>query len=71
MASRGVNQALSEFDFKLPLFVTCLMAAIVISNTVPRLLPRLPWPARTPALAVLSDYSLNIFLAMSLMSMQL
>ena len=34
-------------------------------------MPNLPWPARTPALAVISDYSLNIFLAMSLMSMQL
>jgi ESS family glutamate:Na+ symporter len=31
----------------------------------------LPWPARTRALAVISDYSLSIFLAMSLMSMQL
>jgi ESS family glutamate:Na+ symporter len=34
-------------------------------------LPRLPWPSHTPSLAVISDYALNIFLAMSLMSMQL
>ena len=33
--------------------------------------PRLPWPARTRALALVSDLSLNVFLAMSLMSMQL
>jgi ESS family glutamate:Na+ symporter len=66
-----VNEALQAADIKLPLFVTCLMMAIVLSNVVPRVFPRLPWPARTPALAVISDYSLNIFLAMSLMSMQL
>ena len=29
------------------------------------------WPARTRALAVVSDFSLGLFLAMSLMSMQL
>ncbi len=66
-----IHEELENLGFKLPLFVTCLLTAIILSNTVPRLLPKLPWPARTPALAVLSDYSLNIFLAMSLMSMQL
>lgn len=56
---------------KLPLFVLCLLSAIFITNTVPRVLPRVPWPTRTRALALISDLSLNIFLAMSLMSMQL
>ena len=55
----------------LPTFVPCLLAGIVLSNTVPRLSGRLAWPARTPAMAMLSDLSLSIFLAMSLMSMQL
>ena len=62
---------LQQYDIKLPLFVTCLMSAIVLSNTVPHLFPKLAWPARTQALAVLSDFSLGIFLSMSLMSMQL
>ncbi|UCH73229.1 MAG: sodium/glutamate symporter [Rhodospirillales bacterium] len=66
-----VNEALQEAGIMLPLFVTCLLMAIVMSNLLPRLMPRLPWPARTRSLAVISDYSLNIFLAMSLMSMQL
>ena len=65
------QQALEGAGLKLPLFVPCLLAGILLSNTVPFLLPKLPWPAHTPALAVISDYSLNIFLAMSLMSMQL
>jgi glutamate:Na+ symporter, ESS family len=48
-----------------------MIIAIVLTNTVPNLLPRVHWPTRTPALALISDLSLNVFLAMSLMSMQL
>ena len=55
----------------LPLFVPCLIAGILLSNTVPLLLPRLQWPANTAALELVSSYALSIFLAMSLMSMQL
>ena len=65
------NQAIAGMGLKLPLFVPCLLVAIVMSNTIPFLFPNLPWPARTRALAVVSDYCLSIFLAMSLMSMQL
>ncbi len=66
-----INDALAQLGFKLPLFVACLLTGIVLSNTVPYILPKMRWPARTPALAVISDYSLGIFLAMSLMNMQL
>ena len=66
-----VNDALGQIGFKLPLFVACLLTAIFLSNTVPYLLPRVRWPARTRALALVSDFSLGLFLAMSLMSMQL
>ncbi|MEM9388499.1 MAG: sodium/glutamate symporter [Pseudomonadota bacterium] len=66
-----VNDALGRVGFKLPLFVACLLTAIVLSNTVPHLFPRMRWPARTRALALVSDFSLGLFLAMSLMSMQL
>ena len=65
------HQVISDWGLKLPLFVPCLLAGMLLSNTVPHLFPRLPWPARTPALAVVSDYCLSLFLAMSLMSMQL
>ena len=66
-----VNEYLLSIGLKLPLFVSCLLTAIVLSNTLPKLLPKMHWPARTRALAVVSDYSLGLFLAMSLMSMQL
>lgn len=66
-----VNQTIAANGLKLPLFVSCLLVAIVMSNTVTTLFPKLPWPARTRAMAIISDYCLSIFLAMSLMSMQL
>jgi len=65
------NQGLTEAGFKLPLFVTCLLAAILLSNTIPHIFPKMHWPARTRSLALVSDFSLGLFLAMSLMSMQL
>lgn len=65
------NIAVTELNLKLPLFVTCLLTGIILSNTLPHWLPKMHWPARTKALAVVSDFSLGLFLAMSLMSMQL
>jgi ESS family glutamate:Na+ symporter len=69
-----LNDALSDLDFKLPLFVTALISGIVISNIIPENFPRISgrgWPSRTPAMALIADISLGTFLAMSLMSMQL
>lgn len=65
------HQIVLSLEFKLPLFVTCLIVAIVFSNTIPKVMPKLKWPARTKALALVSDFSLSLFLSMSLMSMQL
>ncbi|WP_018387284.1 sodium/glutamate symporter [Ancylobacter sp. FA202] len=67
----GLEEAVEWTGLKLPMFVVCLLVGIVLTNTVPRLLPRVRWPTRTRALALVSDLALNIFLAMSLMSMQL
>ncbi|MEM9553348.1 MAG: sodium/glutamate symporter [Acidobacteriota bacterium] len=66
-----VNEAIAGLGLKLPLFVSCLLVAIALSNTVPHVLPKMHWPARTRALALVSDFSLGLFLSMSLMSMQL
>lgn len=69
-----LNEALAAWGLQLPLFVTCLFAGIIATNLVPKSLPRLTgtkWPARQPAIALISEISLGTFLAMSLMSMQL
>ncbi len=67
----ALDEVVAQTGLKLPLFVVCLLVAIVVTNIVPRLAPRIEWPTRTRALALISDLSLNVFLAMSLMSMQL
>lgn len=66
-----LNLGFTELGLKLPLFVTCLLVAIFLSNSVPKLAPGLPWPAHSKSLSVLSDFSLSLFIAMSLMGMQL
>ncbi|MGB5136544.1 MAG: sodium/glutamate symporter [Prochlorococcaceae cyanobacterium] len=72
--SLGLGQLLySSLTYRgrnLPLFVCALFAGILLTNTIPRLV-RIPWPAHSPALAVVSDVALGVFLAMSLMSLQL
>jgi len=70
----GLNGAIAELGLKLPLFVTCLFAGILLTNLVPGRLYRalgISWPTRTPAVALIADIALGTFLAMSLMSMQL
>lgn len=69
-----LNEAIADLGLKLPLFVTCLFAGILVTNLVPKRLPSLtgsPWPTRSPAIALIADISLGTFLALSLMSMQL
>jgi ESS family glutamate:Na+ symporter len=69
-----LNEGLEELGLKLPLFVTCLFAGILITNLIPEKFPRVSgrrWPTRTPSMALIADIALGTFLAMSLMSMQL
>lgn len=66
-----LHRTLERFSMKLPIFVPCLFGGILLTNTVPYLWEKLSWPTGTPTLALLSDFSLGLFLAMSLMSLQM
>ncbi|WP_253276805.1 sodium/glutamate symporter [Ruegeria sp. 6PALISEP08] len=66
-----LGEAISAAGLKLPLFVPCLLMGIVISNLRTALAPSAPPVARTPSLALISEFALGAFLAMSLMSLQL
>jgi ESS family glutamate:Na+ symporter len=69
-----LNGIIEDLGLRLPLFVTCLFAGILITNLVPKQFPTITgthWPARTPSMALIADIALGSFLAMSLMSMQL
>lgn len=66
-----LNNLLEALGLMLPDFVACLFAGIILTNTVPRLLPKYQWPTGSRSLALVSDLSLGLFLSMSLMSLQL
>jgi ESS family glutamate:Na+ symporter len=74
IAGMLLNEACQAINFSVPLFVTCLLAGMIITNIIPDNAPRLTgtrWPSRTPAMALIADTALGTFLAMSLMSLQL
>ena len=66
-----VHRWLESAGVKMPLFLPCLAAGILLTNLLPRVLPSGAWPSRTAALALIAELSLGVFLAMSLMSMKL
>ncbi len=75
MVGSFLNMIFSDFGLNLPEFVTALFAGILYSSFfAPRLKLRFPWlswKARNEAMSLIADISLGMFLAMSLMSMQL
>ena len=65
-----LNEAIEDAGLQLPLFVTCLFAGIILTNLIPKSVPRFTgsdWPNRTPAMALIADIALGTFLTMSLM----
>jgi ESS family glutamate:Na+ symporter len=71
IAGYALSQGLETAGLKLPLFVPCLISGIVLANLRSLVVPNAPPITRTPALAMISEFSLGAFLAMSLMSLQL
>ncbi|WP_209504904.1 MULTISPECIES: sodium/glutamate symporter [unclassified Ruegeria] len=67
----ALNESIAAAGLKLPLFVPCLIMGIVIANLRDALFPGAPKVSRTPSLALISEFALGAFLAMSLMSLQL
>jgi ESS family glutamate:Na+ symporter len=65
------DKNLQEVGVKLPLFVSCLMAGILIRNVAGRLFPRLAWPGQEQGLALISDIALGMFLVMALMGLRI
>jgi ESS family glutamate:Na+ symporter len=66
-----LNTLLQQLGFKLPKFVTALFAGILIGNIGPAVVPRINWPNRSPAMRLLAELSLSIFLVRVLMSLEL
>jgi ESS family glutamate:Na+ symporter len=66
-----LHQIIDDIGIKLPVFVPCLFGGIILTNTLPVIWKKLPWPTGSSSLALISDFCLGLFLAMSLMSLQL
>ena len=67
----SLNDILEALGLNLPDFVACLFAGILVTNLGPKVFRKVNWPERSKPLALISDLSLGLFLAMSLMSLQL
>jgi ESS family glutamate:Na+ symporter len=68
-----IDLGLDKLGVQLPTFVSCLFAGILVINLTPLLFPRvrMPKPEQSRSLALISELSLGMFLAISLMSLQL
>ena len=65
-----LNNLAAYINFTLPLFVTCMFGGVLLSNIVPLLIPNIKCPAKSPTLAIVSDLSLGLFLAMAMMALK-
>lgn len=62
---------LAAVGVELPLYVTCLLAGLVLGNVMPRIAPTVDWQGSDQCLSLIADVSLGLFYTMTLMSMQL
>ena len=65
-----VQQAVLELGLMLPLFVPCLLVGLVVGNLL-SLVPFIRPVSHTAALSLVSEFALGVFLAVSLMALQL
>lgn len=64
-----LHEIFDELGLMLPLFVPCLLMGIVLGNLRSILSPKAAPIARTATLAVISEFALGVFLAISLMTL--
>jgi ESS family glutamate:Na+ symporter len=65
-----LHNFLKYIQFTLPMFATCMLGGVILANLIPLILPKLKCPANSPTLAITSDLSLGLFLAMAMMSLK-
>ena len=64
------HNLLERIHFTLPLFATCMLGGVILANAVPPLIPSLKCIHGSRALAIVSELSLGLFLAMAMMSLK-
>ena len=66
----SLHNFLDYINFTLPLFATCMLGGVTIASLVPLIIPKLKCREKSPTLAITSDLSLGLFLAMAMMSLK-
>ena len=66
-----LNALIAQAGLSLPRFVTALFAGILIGNLGPVIRPQLNWPMHTPAMALIVELALSLFLVRAMMSLDL
>lgn len=66
----AAQQSIQRLGLMLPLFVPCLLVGMIVGNLM-SLVPFLKPVSHTAALSLVSEFSLGVFLAVSLMALQL
>jgi ESS family glutamate:Na+ symporter len=65
-----LNKLSAHLGFAMPLFVPCIFSGVVLANLTPRVLPKMQCPTNSPTLAITSELSLGLFLAMAMMGLR-
>ena len=65
-----LHEFLDYINFTLPLFATCMFSGVILAWIVPFIIPKLKCAAKSPTLAITSDLSLGLFLAMAMMALK-
>ena len=72
--SVGIGIYLHDFldyiNFTLPMFATCMLGGVLMAWIVPLIIPKFKCEAKSPTLAITSDLSLGLFLAMAMMGLK-
>jgi ESS family glutamate:Na+ symporter len=65
-----LHNFLDYLNFTLPMFATCMLGGVIVINIVPFIVPKLSCPSKSPTLALTSELTLGLFLAMAMMSLK-
>jgi len=65
-----MHKLLIYINFTLPLFATSMLGGVIVASIVPLIIPKLKCPTKSPTLAISSDLSLGLFLAMAMMALK-
>lgn len=70
MIGYGFNYGLVSAGIELPMFVSCLMAGILLGNRANKIIPKINVEGSQKGLSIISDLCLGMFIVMALMDLK-